>query len=155
MAGTEMGAAAQELAERVGKGMFARDAASRGLGMVLESISPGHACMTMRVRDDMLNGHGSCQGGFIFCLADSTFAFACNSRNEVTVAASCDIDFIRPGQRGELLRAEGVERAVAGRSGVYDVTVRNPEGEVVALFRGKSRRIRGEVVPASESNGAG
>lgn len=142
-------AAALELAQRAGRHMYTRDRASQGLGMVLESVSPGRACLSMRVRPDMLNGHGTCHGGFIFALADSAFAFACNSRNAVTVASACHIDFVRPGTEGDVLRAEAVERSLEGRSGVYDISVTNQRGEIVALFRGKSRRIRGELVVGS------
>lgn len=145
-AGVGGDAAALDLAQRAGRQMYARDRASQGLGMVLDSVSPGRARLSMRVRADMLNGHGTCHGGFIFALADSAFAFACNSRNAVTVASACHIDFVRPGAAGDVLRAEAVERSLEGRSGVYDITVSNQRGEIVALFRGKSRRIRGEVL---------
>lgn len=147
--GDEDAAAARDLARQAASHMYARDRASQGLGMVLESVSPGRACLTMRVRADMLNGHGTCHGGFIFALADSAFAFACNSRNVVTVASACHIDFVRPGAEGDVLRADALERSLEGRSGVYDISVTNQRGEIVALFRGKSRRIRGEVVTGS------
>lgn len=140
--------AAQDLAQRAGDYMYAHDAASRGLGMALAAIGPGTATMTMRVRPDMLNGHGTCQGGFIFALADSTFAFACNSRNQVTVAAGCTIEFMQPGRRDDLLTARATERALAGRRGVYDVTVTNAAGDTIAVFQGKSHSIRGTVLPA-------
>ncbi|MGH8155130.1 MAG: hydroxyphenylacetyl-CoA thioesterase PaaI [Rhodanobacteraceae bacterium] len=158
--GGDSSVSARDLAQRTGRHMYARDHASQGLGMVLETVSPGRACLSMRVRADMLNGHGTCHGGFIFALADSAFAFACNSRNAVTVASACHIDFIRPGAENDLLRAEAVERSLVGRSGVYDIAVSNQRGELVALFRGKSRRIRGEVVtesvrPSDPDAGAG
>lgn len=139
---------AQALAEAAGAAMFERDPASRGLGMTLDDIRPGYARMSMTVRPDMLNGHGSCHGGFIFTLADSAFAFACNSHNHVTVGAGCTIDYLAPGRPGELLTAEAIERTLAGRTGIYDVDVRNQEGRVIATFRGKSHRIGGDVVPA-------
>jgi acyl-CoA thioesterase len=137
---------AQSLAEAAGAAMLERDAASRALGIVLAGIRPGHARMTMRVRADMLNGHRSCHGGFIFALADSAFAFACNSRNLVTVGAGCTIDYLAPGQEGDLLSATAVERALSGRSGIYDVDVVNQDGQVVATFRGRSRQVGGTVV---------
>lgn len=139
----------RELAARVGEAMFAADRASRDfLGMELVSCEPGRAVMRMTVREPMLNGHDICHGGLIFTLADSTFAYACNSRNMNTVAASCTIDFLRPGKAGDVLTCEGVERVLQGRHGVYDMTVTNQHGEVVAMFRGKSTQIKGSVVDA-------
>ena len=139
-------AGAQALAERVARAMFDSDGASRGLGMRIVGIGPGHAEMTMTVRDDMLNGHAICHGGFIFLLADSTFAFACNSYNRNTVAQGCTIDYLAPAHRGDVLHARGTERSRTGRTGVYDIEVRNQHGKTVALFRGKSYRIDGHVV---------
>ena len=144
------GADAQALAEACGRAMWARDHASQALGMRLDEIGPGRAVLQMRVRVDMLNGHGSCHGGFIFALADSCFAFACNSYDQVCVAAGCQIDYLAPARAGELLRAEGVERARSGRSGVYDVRVSNEQGATVALMRGRSRRIEGSVIAPTE-----
>ena len=141
--------AAQALAERVARSMFDSDRASRALGMRIETIAPGHAEMTMTVRDDMLNGHAICHGGYIFLLADSTFAFACNSYNRNTVAQGCAIDYLSPAHAGDVLRATGVERSRTGRTGVYDIEVRNQQGRKVALFRGKSYRIDGHVVDES------
>ena len=140
------GEAAQALANRVRDHMFANDAASKLLGMKIISVTPGRAELAMHVRTDMVNGHGMCHGGFIFSLADSAFAFACNSHNHVTVASACTIDFIRPVQVGDQLRATAVERALAGRTGVYDIAVANERGETVALFRGKSHRLPGHVI---------
>lgn len=137
----------QEIAEAVGRGMLAADAASRGLGMELLEIRPGYARMRMTVRADMLNGHAICHGGFVFTLADSCFAFACNARNQVTVALGCQITFVQPAKLGDVLMAEGVEKARAGRTGVYDIEVRNQDGVLVAVFRGNSYRTKGEVVP--------
>jgi acyl-CoA thioesterase len=142
-------AKAQALAEAAGAAMYARDRASQGLGMTLDEIRPGYARMSMPVREDMLNGHQSCHGGFIFSLADSAFAFACNSHNFNTVGAGCTIDYLAPGRLGDLLTAEAVEQALAGKTGVYDIQVRNQDGRTVALFRGKSHRVQGEVVPAA------
>jgi acyl-CoA thioesterase len=101
----------------------------------------------MRVREPMLNGHKICHGGLIFTLADSTFAFACNSHNKVTVAAGCSIEFLRPAHLDDVLTCEGVEQVLQGRHGIYDMQVRNQRGEVVAMFRGKSASIQGTVIP--------
>jgi acyl-CoA thioesterase len=137
----------KQLAARVGEAMFAGDRASREfLQMELLFCEPGRAAMRMTVREPMLNGHEICHGGLIFTLADSTFAFACNSRNHVTVAAGCSIEFLKPGHLGDVLTCEGVERIVQGRHGVYDMTVTNQSGEVVAMFRGKSTQIKGHVI---------
>jgi len=137
---------AQALAERVAAAMYARDPASQGLGITLDAVAPGHATMSMTIRADMLNGHGSCHGGFIFTLADSAFAFACNSYNQNTVGAACTIDYLAPGRPHDVLTATAREQALAGKSGVYDVTVVNQEGRTVALFRGKSHRVSGHVL---------
>lgn len=137
---------AEVLARRVGQAMFERDAASQGLGMRIEEMGPGRARLSMVVRPDMLNGHGICHGGFMFTLADSAFAFACNSRNEATVAAGCSIEFLRAVQPGETLTAIAQERVLAGRTGIYDITLVDAAGQAVALFRGKSARIKGEVL---------
>jgi acyl-CoA thioesterase len=137
---------AQALAELAGKTMYERDPASQALGMTLDAIRPGYARMRMRVREDMLNGHGTCHGGYIFMLADSAFAFACNSHNVNTVGAGCTIDYLAPGRAGDVLVAEAVEQALAGKTGVYDVVVTDQDGRKVALFRGKSHRVAGHVV---------
>jgi acyl-CoA thioesterase len=136
---------AQALAELAGKTMYERDPATQALGIALVEIRPGYARMTMTVRPDMLNGHQSCHGGYIFLLADSAFAFACNSHNFVTVGAGCTIDYVAPGHMGDVLSAEGIEQVVAGKTGVYDITVRNQGDKVIALFRGKSHRVAGLV----------
>ena len=137
---------AQALAERVAAGMFSRDHASQALGMKIASVGPGRAELVMTVRGDMLNGHAICHGGFIFSLADSAFAFACNSYNQTTVASGCAIEFVAPAREGDALTAIARERSVSGRTGVYDIEVRNQRGETVALFRGKSYRIKGHVI---------
>jgi len=137
----------QALAELAGKTMYERDPASQALGMTLDAIRPGYARMRMRVRDDMLNGHGTCHGGYIFMLADSAFAFACNSHNFNTVGAGCTIDYLAPGRAGDVLVAEAVEQALSGKTGVYDVVVTDQDGRKIALFRGKSHRVAGHVVP--------
>ncbi len=145
----------QALAELAGKTMFQRDPASQALGMLLAEIRPGYARMTMPVRADMLNGHHTCHGGYIFMLADSAFAFACNSHNLNTVGAGCSIDYLAPGRQGDLLSAEASEQALAGKTGIYDIVVRNQDGRTVALFRGKSHRVHGLVVQLEgERNGA-
>jgi len=135
----------QQLAELAGKTMYERDPASQKLGMMLDQIRPGYARMSMRVREDMLNGHGTCHGGYIFMLADSAFAFACNSHNFNTVGAGCSIDYLSPGRAGDVLSAEAVEQALSGKTGVYDIVITNQEGRKVALFRGKSHRVNGMV----------
>src|SRR5215469_10214239 len=135
------------LAEPVGRAMLAQDNASRALGMTLEEIAPGRARMRMDVRDDMINGHDICHGGLIFTFADSAFAFACNARNHVTVAAGAEIHFVTPASKGETLIAAAHERAGAGRSGFYDVEVTEAAtGRLVALFRGRAHRVGGTVV---------
>ena len=137
-----------ELAAKVGEAMFAVDAASKDfLQLELVRCEPGHAVMRMTVREPMLNGHRICHGGLIFTLADSTFAFACNSHNKVTVAAGCSIEFLKPAHLGDVLTCEGVEQLLQGRHGIYDMKVSNQHGEVVAMFRGKSTSIQGTVVP--------
>ncbi|KCB21587.1 phenylacetic acid degradation protein PaaD [Bordetella hinzii CA90 BAL1384] len=141
----------QALAEAVGAAMYAGDAASQALGMKVVEIAPGHARLTMTVRGDMLNGHKTCHGGFIFALADSAFAFACNSRNVSTVASGCVIDYLAPGYEGDVLTAVAQERSLAGRTGVYDITVTNQEGRNVAVFRGRSYRIKGQIVGDAEA----
>jgi acyl-CoA thioesterase len=138
----------QALAELAGKMMYERDPASQALGMALDAIRPGYARMSMAIREAMLNGHGSCHGGYIFMLADSAFAFACNSHNFNTVGAGCTIDYLSPGRAGDVLTAEAVEQTLSGKTGVYDVVVSNQEGRKVALFRGKSHRVSGTVVEA-------
>ena len=137
----------EQRAIQVGQTMFANDAASKDtMGMELVSVAPGRAVMRMAVKPLHLNGHQICHGGFIFTLADSTFAFACNSHNRNTVASACAIDFLAPARLGDVLEAEAVERSRSGRTGVYDITVKVRGGKTVALFRGKSYRIDGEVI---------
>jgi len=135
---------ANALALFVGEGMMAKDHASRGLGMRLTHISPGAAQIDMTVRLDMLNGHATCHGGFITALADSAFAFACNSYNELTVASGLSIDFVAPAFEGDMLTARAIEVSLSGRTGVYDVMVFNQNADCIALFRGRSHRIKGQ-----------
>jgi acyl-CoA thioesterase len=140
---------AHGIAEACAEAMWADDQASRGLGMVLERVSPGEAVLSMTIRPDMTNGHGICHGGFIFTLADSAFAFACNTYNQRTVAQHCAVTFLQPGRRGDTITAHAVERNRSGRSGIYDVTVRDGQGDVVAEFRGHSRTIAGTLLGSS------
>lgn len=138
--------AEQQLALDVAEAMWSRDQAAQALGMAIVEVRPGYAVLTMKVRPDMVNGHHICHGGLIFTLADTAFAYACNSYNHNTVASACHIDFLSPGKEGDRLEAEAVERSLSGRTGVYDITVRVAGGKTVALFRGKSYRIQGEVI---------
>jgi acyl-CoA thioesterase len=129
------------LARACADAMWAEDSASRGLGMVIERIAPGQAVLSMPVVERMVNGHKVCHGGFIFSLADSAFAFACNTYNEVTLAQHCAVTFLSPARLGETLTAAAVERVRAGRSGIYDVRVTTEDGTVIAEFRGHSRTV--------------
>ena len=138
---------AQQVAEAARDAMWAQDKASRALGMKITGVGPGRAAIRMAVRPEMCNGHLICHGGMIFALADSAFAFACNSHNKVTVANNCTISFIAPAREGDTLIAEAVERHRGGRSGVYDVTITNQDAELIALFRGHSTQVKGELVP--------
>jgi acyl-CoA thioesterase len=136
----------QEVAEAVRRGMFENDAASQGLGMSIEAVGAGYARIAMTVRPDMLNGFRICHGGFITTLADSAFAFGCNSYNEMTVASGIVVDFLAPAHEGDRLVAECREVARAGRSGVYDINVTNQHGKAVAVMRGRSHTIKGKPV---------
>ncbi|MGK2285038.1 hydroxyphenylacetyl-CoA thioesterase PaaI [Pedomonas sp. V897] len=146
---------ADRLAQRVAARMFNEDKASQAMGMSVEAAGDGWARVSMIVRADMLNGHGTCHGGFLFVLADSAFAFACNSRNERTVAQHCSITFLKPVPAGARLIAEARRQAGSGRSGVYDVLVTGHDGEAVAIFRGLSRRIQGEIIEDAAASSAG
>jgi acyl-CoA thioesterase len=140
--------AAIDLARQVGESMFAVDTASKDtMGMELLSCEPGRAVIRMTVKELHLNGHKICHGGFIFTLADSTFAFACNSYNKAAVAAGCSIEFLKPGQLGDVLTCVGQEQTMSGRHGIYDMKVTNQKDEVIAMFRGKSAQIQGTVIP--------
>ena len=145
---------AATLARACAEAMWAEDSASRGLGMELITVEPGHAVLAMRVTDRMVNGHKLCHGGFIFALADSAFAFACNTYNQRTVAQQGTITFINSAHLGQRLVANAVERQRVGRAGIYDVTVTRDEGFVIAEFRGHSRTIEGELVPGAQLRGA-
>src|SRR5690606_34488667 len=131
------------IAEHVRRGMFANDRALKALGMEVAEIAPGRAAVTMTVREDMLNGHDICHGGLITTLADSAFAYACNSYDELTVASGFGIDFVAPGRLGDVLTAHCTEVSRAGRTGVYDVEVSNQRGERIAVFRGRSYTAKG------------
>ena len=137
-----------ELAQAVGEHMFANDTASREtMGMSLIKCKPGYAKMSMEIKALHLNGHQICHGGFIFTLADSTFAFACNSHNKITVAAGCSIEFLRPAHVGDTLMCEAHEQTLIGRHGIYDMKITNQNDDVIAMFRGKSAQITGAVLP--------
>jgi acyl-CoA thioesterase len=138
---------APAIARACADAMWTDDAASRGLGMEMIAIEPGHAVVAMSVTQAMVNGHNICHGGYIFALADSAFAFACNTYNQRTVAQHCAISFVASARLGDRLVARAVERSRAGRSGIYDVTVTREEGLLIAEFRGHSRIIEGEIVP--------
>ncbi|MDP2120900.1 MAG: hydroxyphenylacetyl-CoA thioesterase PaaI [Hoeflea sp.] len=133
----------QERAEKSSAAMWTDDHMSKAYGMKIEVVGPGRATISMLVRKDHLNGHGSCHGGAIFTLADSAFAFACNSYNTVTVAQHCSVTFLAPGREGDRLTAEAREVTLAGRSGIYDVTVSRDDGVAIAEFRGLSRTVAG------------
>jgi acyl-CoA thioesterase len=132
----------QTLAERSAAVMYEADLASRHLGIQIDQVAPGQATARMVVRATMLNGHNICHGGYVFLLADTAFAFACNTYGPVTVAAACDVVFLGPAHLGDELIAEAAERQRYGRSGIYDVTVRLPDTTVIAEFRGHSRTLR-------------
>ncbi len=137
----------QQRAERAATVMCAEDAASQQVGMRIDRIAPGEAVLSMEVQPHHLNGHRICHGGFIFTLADSAFAFACNSYNQLAVAQENQIIFLAPGQLGERLTATAQEQARSGRTGVYDVTVTGADGRKVALMRGLSRTVKGQHFP--------
>lgn len=135
-----------EIARRSADAMWAEDNATQALGIERVSVGPGRAVMAMTIRESMTNGHGTCHGGYIFLLADSAFAFACNSHGQRTVAAHCSVSYIAPGKLGVRLVAEAVERQRGERSGITDVTVRDEAGAIIAEFRGHSRTIPGSLV---------
>ncbi len=136
----------QAIAEAVRDAMWTSDRASQALGMRVVAIGPDSATLTMAVRPDMINGHGSCHGGLITTLADSAFAFACNAANEVTVASGISIDLVAPAREGDVLTAHCTARHRSGRTGVFDCEVRNQHGTCIALFRGHSYTARGRPV---------
>lgn len=137
---------AQKLAQDCAESMYSRDLASQNLGMKITQVSPGKATLTMPVTKTMIQGHGACHGGYLFTLADSAFAFACNTYNKATVASGCTIDYMIAAREGDVLTATAVEQSRGNRTGVYDITITNQNGHVVVLFRGKSYQVRGEVI---------
>lgn len=139
---------AQQIAEATRDAMWKGDRASQGLGIQVLAVGPGSATLSMRVREDMLNGHDICHGGLITTLADSCFAFACNAYNDVTVAAGFDVNLVAAAKLGDLLTASAVEVSKSGRTGVYDITVRNQDGQAIAAFRGRSYTMKGKPVVA-------
>ena len=147
---------AQQTADAVGVHLFANDRASKAMGMRIVAISEGAAFLEMPVRDDMLNGFDICHGGFITTLADSAFAFACNSTGEMTVAAGLTVDFLAPARAGDVLTARAFEVVQSGRTGVYDITVTNQRGEQVAMVRGRAHRMKDRrFLPGQANAGAG
>ena len=138
----------QSVAEASARAMYEQDRASQSLGMRILEVRPGYARLAMKVREDMVNGHQICHGGLIFTLADSAFAFACNTYDLVTVAAAGTIEFLLAGRLGDELTATAEERTRSKRTGVYDVSVHNQRGECVALFRGRSHQIGGSITAA-------
>ena len=136
--------ALQQTADRVREGLFANDRASKAMGMQVLDVTPGQATVSMAVRPDMLNGHDTCHGGIIATLADSAFAFACNSHGEMTVASGFSIDLVAPALLGDVLTARCMEVAKTGRTGVYDTDVSNQRGERIAVFRGRSHTVKGK-----------
>lgn len=144
---------AQAMARACADAMWAEDSATQGLGMELGAVTPGRATIQMRVTQPMVNGHGMCHGGYIFTLADSAFAFACNTYNTRVVAQHCSITYLNMARLGDVLTATGVEASRQGRSGIYDITVTNQTGAVIAIFRGHSRTIKGEFFPGVRVEG--
>ncbi len=143
---------ADKLARACAAEMYSNDPASQALGIEISNVRSGYAEADMTVRADMLNGHGICHGGYVFTLADTAFAFACNTGNEVTVAASANIDFLAPAKVGDQLTAVAEERSRSRRLGVFDVSVRNQAGTLLALFRGRSRSRPEPVLPVAPAS---
>jgi len=141
---------AQDIAERCAAIMRKADASQALLGIDFVSVSPGSAVLSMKVTEAHLNGHGLCHGGFIYTLADAAFAYACNSRNQNSLAQHCSITYIAPGQLNDVLLASASEVSLQGRSGIYDVQVSNANGVTLAQFRGHSRTIAGAVFDLQE-----
>jgi acyl-CoA thioesterase len=140
----------QEMAAASAKAMWNDDSASQQIGMTLDHIAPGEATLSMTISEAMSNGHGNCHGGYIFTLADSAFAFACNSYNQLAVAQHCSITYLIPGRIGDRLTATAKEVSRSGRSGIYDIRITNQSGEHVAEFRGHSRTVNGTHLPVEE-----
>jgi acyl-CoA thioesterase len=142
----------QEIADACGVHIYERDQMAQALGIILDGMEPGRSRLSMTVRDDMVNGYGMCHGGMIFSLADCAFAYSCNSRNRKTVAAAATIEFIRAAQLGDRLTAVAEERSLVGRTGIYDVRVVDQNGDLIALFRGRSRCVAEAIFPELENS---
>lgn len=147
----ERDSAPQRTAELSAHALFDGDRASSNLGFSIEEVRPGFARLRMRVRTDMLNGHGTCHGGIVFAFADSAFAVACNTYNAVTVAAAASIDFLAPARADDELTADARELWRSRRSGIYEISISNQRGETIALFRGRSHCVGGEIVPVTKA----
>jgi acyl-CoA thioesterase len=139
--------APQALAEACAAALWAGDEATQFLDMTLSDVEPGKCSLTMTIKKTMCNGHGSCHGGYIFTLADSAFAFACNTYNQKSVAQHCNITYVNPAANGDQLTATATEISKQGRGGIYDVRVHNQKGDLIAEFRGHSRTIKGTLLP--------
>lgn len=137
----------QRVAEETAAAMRAADRAARAAGVEITAVGPGRAVATLTVAAEHANGHGVCHGGYLFLLADSAMAYACNAYGVSTLATGADIAFLRPARTGDVLTAEAVERSLAGRAGLYDVTVRTGDGTAVAEFRGRTRQVPGLAAP--------
>ena len=137
----------QQLAEACSAAMHERDHCAQAMGMNIDEVSPGYARLSMTIRKDMLNGHAISHGGCMFTLCDTAFAHSCNTYNRVTVASGCSIDYVAPGYEGDILTAISKERTRSGRTGVYDITLYNQNGDELAYFRGKAYQIKGTVIP--------
>ena len=140
----------QRAAELCAQALSQRDPCAQDLGIELAEVRPGYARMTLAVTQTMVNGHGTCHGGMLFTLADTAFTYACNSRNRVTVASGASIDFLGPGRLGDTLIATAIGHTLTGRTGLYDVEITNQRGDLLAVFRGRSCRLQGELVPGLE-----
>lgn len=142
----------QQVAARCAETLWPEDHAARAMGMELVEIGPGTARLRMTVRQDMGNCHGICHGGYIFAVADTAFAYACNSYNHRAVASGVDINFVTPAHLGDILTADGRARQQGGRSGIYDIEVTNQDGKLIALFRGRSSRIKGSIFESGNNS---
>ncbi|MCX7175056.1 MAG: hydroxyphenylacetyl-CoA thioesterase PaaI [Proteobacteria bacterium] len=142
----------QQVARRCADILWPEDHASQGMGMELVEVGPGTATLRMSVRPDMSNCHGTCHGGYIFALADTAFAYACNSWNQRAVAAGADIDYLAPAHAGDTLTARGRAVEQGDRRGIYDIAVSNQDGQVIAVFRGRSARIKGQLFDTGETS---
>jgi len=141
----------QQVAEACGVHMHQKNHLAQALGVAIDEVAPGRARVSLTVRDDMTNSVGTCHGGIIFSLADCAFEYSCNSHNRKTVAAGSSIDYVRAARLGDRLTAIAEERSLVGRSGVYDIRVVDQRGELIACFRGRSRRVGGAILPELES----